>query len=305
MNWKTLALSGVALGSMMLGGCPGGGGGTDSGMGGGTDSPMVTAPVSQTYIVGAINIPNGPDAMNRVPGFNLDGMNSDGSGTGCVGLTPDFTSTTGEAGTDNQFVGMLVGLITTGAMLDVQAAVSDQIANGSLLLAMRVNDINSFTADSSVTLELFLVKQGDCTMDTCAVTGGVMAGQAWRQRAASLTPTPLMASITGGQLRGSVPALPLSFRASGRDIALTIRNAQVGAGISMTGLTNGAIGGSLRVQDILDLAEMIMPGIGATVAPIIRQNADLDPMTGMPNSCDSISAGLGFTAVPAMTVAPL
>lgn len=305
MNLKTLALSGVAVGSMMLSGCP-----SDPVVGNdtgpvGNDTGMTMAPISQTYIVGAINIPDGADAMNRVPGFNLDMMNSDGTGAGCVGATPDFTSLTGEAGTDNQFVGSLVGLISTGASLDVQEAVSEQISNGSLLLAMRVNDINSFSADPSVTLELFLVKQASCMADTCPVTGAVMGGQAWQQRAASLTPTPLMASITAGQLSGTIPALPLSFTASGNTIMLTIRNARVGAGISATGLTNGAIGGSLRVQDILDLAEMIMPGIGATVAPIIRQNADLDPMTGMPNSCDAISAGLGFTAVPAMSVTNL
>lgn len=301
-NVKTLALSGVALTSMMALGCPSNP--VTPGPDAGGDSGPAMEAISQTYIVGAINIPNGPDDMNRVPGFNLDMVTSDGTAAGCVGVTEDFTSFTGEVGTDNQFVGALVGILAA-VPLDVQMAVDEQIASGALLLAMRVNDINSFSADSSVTLELFLVRQADCAMSPCAVTGSVMAGQAWRQDAVALTATPLSASITGGQLRGSVPALPLTFTASGEEISLTIRNATVGAGITATGLTNGAIGGSLRVMEILDLAEQIMPGIGPTVRPIIEGNADLEPSAADPNTCGAISVGLGFTAVPALSVAPL
>lgn len=303
MNKKTLALSGLALGSMMALGCGDPAPTTDAG-------PMVSDtgpgmdPISQTYIVGAISIPAGPDAMNRVPGFNLDGMVNDGTGVGCVAGSEDFTSFSAEAGTDNVFVGSLVATLNgflggTG----VQGAVDEQIASGALLLAMRVNDINSFASDSSVTLELFLVRQADCAMSPCAVTGSVMAGQAWRQDAVSLTPTPLSASISAGQLRGTVAALPLSFTVSDTPVTLTIRSANVGAGISATGLTNGAIGGSLLVADIVALA-MPLAG-GADVSGIIGPFADLDPMAGDPNTCSSISIGLGFTAVPALSVAPL
>ncbi len=302
MNKKTLALSGLALSSMMALGC-GSPNNTDAGMGG-SDSPVPTMePITQTYIVGAINIPEGPDAMERVPGFNLDGMNTDGNGVGCVGGTVDFTSLAGEAGTDNQFVGMLTGLLA-GFDLDLQMSVNEQISSGALLLAMRVNDINSFSADSSVTLELFLVRQADCAMSPCPVTGGVMAGQAWRQDAVSLTPTPLSATITAGQLRGSVPALPLAFETDGMNIMLTIRNAQVGAGITATGLTNGAIGGALNIDEVLMIAETIMPGVSMTVRPILEGNADIEP-TADPAICGAISVGIGFTAVPALSIAPL
>lgn len=302
MNKKTLALSGVALTSMMALGCPGPTGG-DTGP---TvrDSGPTMAPISQTYIVGAISIPSAPDAMNRVPGFNLDATNSmDGTGVGCVAGNEDYTSLTGEAGVDNLFVGSLVGTLQSIGMLNVQTSVNEQITSGSLLLAMRVNDINSFANDPSVTLDLFLVKQGDCAGATCPVVGGVMAGQAWRQRDAAYA-SGVMATITAGSLRATVPSLPLNFTASGMPINLTIQNANIGATITATGLTTGQIGGGIAFSQLVMIAQGIMPSL---TEPTLRGliNADLNPRAADANTCDSISVGLGFTAVPALSVAAL
>ena len=61
MNKKTLALSGLALSSMMALGC-GSPNNTDAGMGG-SDTPVPTMePVSRTYIVGAITNEMGLDS---------------------------------------------------------------------------------------------------------------------------------------------------------------------------------------------------------------------------------------------------
>ena len=302
MNWKTLAVSGVALGSMMAMGC-GGGSGTDAGMNGGSDTPMVTAPMTVSYIVGAINIPEGP-VMNRVPGFNLDATDSmDGTGTGCVGANPDYTSLTGEAGVDNLFVGSLVATLQGVGMINVQTAVSDQISSGALLLAMRVNDVNSFTADSNVTLDLFLVKQGDCAGTTCPVVGSVMAGQAWQQREVAIA-SGVMGSITAGSLRATVPTLPLRFTASGNMINLDIQNANIGATITAGGLANGQIGGGIAFAQLVSIAQMLEPSLTeATLRGLI--NADLNPRAADANTCDGISVGLGFSAVSAASIAPM
>lgn len=301
MNLKTLALSGVALGSMMVAGCPTTAT-TDTGPGA-SDSPA-SAPMSVTYIVGAITIPDMPDAMNRVPGFNLDATDSmDGTGVGCVAANPDYTSLTGEAGVDNLFVGSLVGTLQTVGSINVQTSVSEQIASGALLLAMRVNDVNSFTTDTSVTLDLFLVKQGDCAGETCPVTGSVMVGQAWRQRSVAYA-TGVMGSITAGSLRATVPTLPLSFTASGNMINLDIQNANIGATITATGLANGQIGGGIAFAQLVSIAQMLMPALTeATLRGLIQ--ADLNPRASDANTCDGISVGLGFNGVSALSVAPM
>lgn len=303
MKLNKLAWCGVVAGSMAAVGCGGGGGnGTDSGM------PMNDAfvptmdPISVTYIVDTITIPPTPTGpmMNIAPGFNLDGKVSVESATGdtCEDLIGDFTSPTGETGVDNQLVGSLIGALEGFVRdLDVQAQVDEQIASGSLLLAIRVNDIESFETDpDGVTLDLFLVKQADCMMDTCPVMGGVMADQNWVQRAMPLA-TGLRADIEGGELRGSVPALPLSFEASGTNITLTISDATVGGDITADRMTNAAIGGEIRVEDVVMLADMIMSGLGETARGLLAMYADLSPSAADPQTCESISAGLSFTAV--------
>ncbi len=300
MNLNKLALCGVVAGSIAAVGCGGTNNGTDSGTGGGTDSPAM-APVSQTYIVGEITIPAAPTgtAMDHAPGFNLDEKVSDGSGTAtCEDFQPDYVNDSGETGVDNQLVGSLLGLLSSFGDFDVQMEVDGQISSGSLILAMRVNDINSFENDSSVTLDLFLVDAAGCATSPCALTGGVVADEHWVQRTGPALATGLSATIENGVLSGGPLDLPLSFTASGTAITLTIRDARVGADIAEDGLTNGNIGGELRIEDILMIAEGIMPGISDTARPILEDNADLSPTTADPTVCESISAGIAFGALP-------
>lgn len=255
--------------------------------------------VSMTYIVGTMTIPNGP-AAGVTPGFNLDGINSGmGGGVGCVASNADYTSTTGEPGVDNLFVGSVVSTLMTIGGVNVQTSVDDQIASGALLLAMRVNDIDSYTSDARVTLDLFLVKQAACAGAMCPVVGGVMPGQAWRQRAVAYV-TGAPGTITGGTLRSSAPSLPLTVST----LNFEIQNANISAVITPTGLRTGQIGGTIPFAQVLTAAMMIMPGVSESLVRGIV-HPDLNPRVGMPATCDGVSIGYGFTAVPALSVAPL
>lgn len=302
MNWNKLALCGAVAGSFAAIGCgsttmPG----NDTGTGGGTDSPAM-APVTMTYIVDTITIPPSPTGpmMNITPGFNLDDKVSVEGGAGnCEDAIGDYVNDQGDTGIDNQLVGILIStLMGFISDLDVQAEVDTQISSGSLLLAVRVNDINSYTSDSSVTLDLFLVDPAGCAMSPCAPTGGVTADAMWVQQAGAPLAMGLPATIADGVLSGGPIDLPLSFEASGEMITLTIRDATVGGDISESGMENGAIGGELRIDDVVMLAEMIMPGIGETARGLLEMYGDLSPSTADPLVCDSISAGIAFTAVP-------
>ncbi len=300
MNLNKLAFSGVVAGSVAVMGC---GGPPPAGADAGNDAATATMePVTVTYIVGEISIPDAPTGpmMNITPGFNLDGKVSDGTATdNCEDLNPDFVSPEGETGVDNQLVGSLIGLLSGFISdLDVQATVDEQVATGALLLAVRVNDINSFENDSSVTLDLFLVDPSGCAMSPCAPTGGtVSAGAMWEMQAGDPLATGLSATIEDGVLSGGPLDLPLAFEASGMSIELTIRDARVGGDITATGMANGNIGGELRIDDIVALAEELMPGIGETARGILTDSADLSPSAADAQVCESISAGIGFTAV--------
>lgn len=273
--------------------------GTGSDVGAGRDAPSVMA-TAQTYIISAYDIPNGADARNRMPGLNLDGVVSDGSGSDCVGVTPDFTSLTGEAGIDNQLVGILASVFSSGFSFDLDRAANHSVSSGAQLVALRISDVDSLTTDASVMVELFLVRPADCARDICAV-GSVLSDAAWIQRASAVTP-PVEASILRGQVRAEIPTFAIAFSNDLVDGSLTLRTATVQASISPAGLSDGTITGTLSIRDVLDFSESIWPGVEVTIDPIIRRTADLDPTPGMPNECQAISAGIGFRAVSARSV---
>ena len=264
------------------------------------DAGMITFPTSVTYIIGTVSIPNGATAARVAPGFNLDALNSGtGGGVGCVASNPDYVSLTGEVGVDNRFVGSVVGTLQSVGGINVQTTVDGQIASGTLLLAVRVNDIDSFTNDASVTLDVFLVKQASCVGATCPVVGGVMPGQAWRQRAMAYA-TGAPATITGGNLRGVIPTLPFNVD----PVRFDIQNATLGATILPAGLANGQVGGTIAFSQLITAAMAVAPG---TSEPLLRGvvQPDLNPRPAMPDVCDGVSVGYGFTAVTAASVAGL
>jgi hypothetical protein len=151
MDWKKLACC-VALGGAL------------TACGGGT-TPPDAPPQTRRYVLSAIRIPE-PMGTTAV-GFNLDGMNSDGTGTTCVELSPDYTSINDapETGVDNALgslvpqLGMLLGdscPMGTPAADCLSALIGQQITEGKLLIVMEVRDINSFVTDSSIEVQLYL-----------------------------------------------------------------------------------------------------------------------------------------------------
>lgn len=302
MDWKKLALCAAMAGTTVA--CGGGGGdGMD--------------PVTRRYVVSVIEIPEA-DGTTAV-GFNLDDMVSTGEGTTCVELTPDYTSINdpGEDGVDNALaslvpqLGMLLGdscPAGTPAAECLSALLSQQIAEGSVLLVMEVRDINSYANDDSIALQLYLGKVPGCddTMpETCApmLEGSTLApGQDFELTAVGSV---VDGSITNGRMTANTPSLTISINTMDLMLDLILRNAEVRANITEGSLTNGAIGGSLRVQDIADAAEAIMPGLGMTVMSVLSGIADMEPQSADPTTCDALSAGIRFQAVEAAAPAAM
>lgn len=295
MDWKKLAWCAVLSGaSMGLVAC----GGDDDGPG--TDMPGDGE--TQVYVLSTVSIPEsmGSGASATAAGFNLDNMVTPGdpAAANCVDATPDFNSSNdpGETGVDNALSGLvstIEGLLSDGESLD--ETIGAQIAEGSLLIMMEVRDIDSYTNDSSIEVQLYLgsVPGGAAPM----LSGATLApGQTFEGMALGSAQA---GTITSGRMRVQTRLLTLSINTGDVALDLNIRNAQVRANITPTALVNGAIGGSLRVEEIADAAEEIMSGLRDTVLSVLGGVADLEPQAADPQTCDSLSVGILFGAVEA------
>lgn len=296
MDWKKLALCMALAGGTVA--C-GGGEGTED-------------PVTRRYVLSAVQIPAATGTT--AAGFNLDDEISTGDDdSSCVGLTPDFDSANdpGEQGIDNQ-LGTLVPMIGTLLMDScpegtpaadcVSALLAEQVREGSLLLVMEVRDINSFANDDDIEMQLYLgtVPGCDDTMpETCApeLTGETIApGQDFEVMAVG---SPVSGSITAGRMTAVTDRLDIAIDTGDAELTLVLRNAEVRANITETSLSNGAIGGSINIEELATAAETFMAGAGALIRSVVGAVADLDPDPAMPLDCRAISAGIAFTAVDA------
>jgi len=307
LAWIT-AIIGVA-------GCGGGGGNGDAGRGDGGlgDAGPPMPPIY--YVVSDINIPP-PSMANEASGYNLDGMETvaDPAATNCVDFAQDFTSLeTMEPGVDNAMAGLMTTLASflmcpagTTPEQCVHDLLLQQIAEGKVLLVAQVTDVNSFNNDPSVTVQLYRAQVPGCDPAmpaTCApmlTAGGTLApGQA-------LVPVPMGAalgapvtgSIVNGRLTVQADVIPLSVGSGGTNITLMVRNARFGAQITATGLSAGAIGGSISVDEVVAIAvAMMLPE--ATARMLLGSYADLVPSAADPLVCEALSAGIHFEAVTA------
>lgn len=285
MDWKKNAL--IAFAALALTACGGGGGG------GGTDDPNDGETV--TYIVSTADVPE-VNAAEEAPGFDLDGLPGVAATDRCDDAV-DYTSPiTGAANVDNQLSANVIGLL--GGMLKsgVTGAIEEQIAAGTFLLLMEVNDIDSYTNDGSVSVRLILgALPAGTTMAMVGADGRLTAGQ-------TFTSMTVLAEIDGAEIDGgrfevAADSLPLSLAVDGMDLTLTLNEARIAANISETGLSDGEIGAQLAVSDLVNLANMFGLGVDEMTIRGVAQ-PDLDPNADG-SVCNAISAGLTFEATTA------
>jgi hypothetical protein len=245
-----------------------------------------------TYVLSTAHMPASAGGMGV--GFNLDGAVSDGATEACNDA-PDVTSfITGEPGVDNS-----VGSVVPYGGMDsaFRTAVEEQIAAGTLLLLIEVSDVDIFTSDASVGVRILL---GTTTEPITLVGGRIAPGQTFTEGTVLANIAIGDAAITAGTLAFEISALPLSLTIDGTDLMLTLRDTHFRADISATGLTQGQIGGSLTVADVVQLADDLGRS-EISNEEVIRSLGlpDLDPNAADDTVCNSISVGLSFEAVTA------
>ena len=113
--------------------------------------------------------------------------------------------------------------------------------------------------------------------------------------------SPVSGNILNGRVSAVTDTLPLTFKVDEFTIPLMVTNAQVRFNVLSDGasVSEGVIGGSVLVSEVVDAAENIMPGIGTLAQGLLNERADIEPSSADPAICDRISMGLTFAGVSA------
>jgi hypothetical protein len=271
------------------------------------------------FVASTADIGQATAAMpNVAPGFNLDDRVSTpvtGGGSddpqGC--FRADFTSPPpdSEMGVDNQ-LGPIVTAIGSG--FDISGSIQENIADGGLLLLMKITDVDDTTTDGNVGFSLVLGElQAGVEAPMVDAMGRLTGGQTFDIDSRSLGAgmTPLVSGrgrIINGRMRVGPVDIMINFTVSDMPIALAIRDAQVRATFSGTdALETGVIGGSLRISEVAPTLAMAADLDQAIVEAALNGQSDLDPNADG-SACASVSVALTFAAVEAiegMVVTPM
>ncbi len=227
-------------------------------------------------------------------GFDLDGeLTADGGPTGCG--VPDYVSSDGEPGVDNAFAAMLPALDATEAQA-AEALVQQTIAEGGLLLATRITDLDDPWNDPCVGIEIVRLSGAPLLGND----GFVLPYQTFE-----LDETVPVARVDSvAQADGLEIGIPLQVFDVTLDLVLhdaSIRLTHVGAD-DAGGLPEGSwrvlMGGGIdtwKIQAVAD-EENVDDGLSALVAALIAANADLSPEGGV---CTQLSMTFRADAIPA------
>lgn len=283
--------------------------------------PPDAGPVSRTYVIGRFlsgdDLPGG-----QAYGFDLDMMVGGAAGLPCTGAI-DFTSPiSGNTGIDNQY-GTIVP--TFDAMLGTDGydgRMRDRILSGDYLMVLQVDGIDSFLDDPSVMVRVVraqgtgtgggVTAGADCVAHVSSETCRADATNACSWRSATSECLGLQAgqslasSATLGTFAGAIRNSRLEFQTtlpldtpfvSVAVPTMPVRNARFAAHISSATLSEGEIGGTVLLDDLVAGGMSILSGFDRSTAESFVQ-PDLGPdATGA--HCANISAGLRFDAITA------
>ncbi len=253
------------------------------------------------YVLDRIDIghPTGDDET-IVPGFDLDGVVSDGTDLESCRQV-DYTSPNGVPGIDNQLGPAIMDVPDVNVSADLAA----EIARGDLLLMVRLRHVDDLVADDCVDADvLFAEMPAGMTEPEMDEDERFMPGQTFDVSAATVTSdgqprvTFEGATITAGRLEASAETvIPFQIPTpDGELVELALIDPMVAADITADGLYDGVLGGRLDKAETINALSFAADPL--LVDALIRGLADLDPdERGM---CQSVSAAMVYDGVPAV-----
>lgn len=282
-----------------------------------------TGGMTKTYVISALasgRLSND----NKIAGFNLDNSTMGVCDTAADpnGVAPDnFT------GVDNTFGTNLVDLISLAvpdAGDDLSNLFTTNINDGTILIILEVSGIDSFQNDNCVAIKGYLgnVPGGGAPMTT---GGSLTPGQTLDIDPASIVNgQPLIsfssAGIVNGRLDVTPSDFPLTIPIGTTSLNFTVRETHLRFNITENAITQGMLGGALRITDIvqaltdlqerneelmaMDMATINLPVTPETAQDALEMFADLEPGSSGGPPCESISVGLTLGGVPVVANAP-
>jgi hypothetical protein len=269
----------------------------DSGVTSTDDAGGGTTGATHEYVMHVLNVGQADPAGSPdiVPGFNLDTRVSDDTDPeGC--FHPDFTSPPpdNDTGVDNQMGPILASL---GSSVDVEGSIAMSIADGSLILLVRVSGVNDEASDESITVELWQGATATGGPPMLDATGRLAAGQ-------SFVATTMVGSWPGfisfGRARVATSDVPFVLPLDMGTLSILLRGGELRFDVAASGLSRGVVGGALDVDETVSAIVAVAPdSIPESLArSILEGQADLMP--DVSGACQEVSMALTFDTVPAV-----
>lgn len=233
------------------------------------------------------------DADGIAPGFNLDGIDSSGDEPGDC-HTADLTAPDGTPGIDNQFAAMFA-LLPAQVYEIVPAAIDNAIREGGLLFTTEFVGLDDFTTPSNIDL----VFRYGMDQPLLGTDGRLLPGQTLK-----LDSEPMLgigsANVEAGHIFGGPFDLLFRLRFLATPVAFRFQYAHIDITATADGGIAGILGGIVSLDDVLSVVGLLGGDdteLRETLKAILPAFADIKhPETGR---CDSISAAIGFSAIPA------
>ena len=266
----------LASGSGVLSGCDGDGDGdadADAEADCTGDDPSDGA--TEVFIIDSLRI---GDAN---VGFNLDGVDTP------AGCTNDFCRRgpeDGRGGVDNRLGPILADISETiGDDFDANRSIEDSLLEGSMLLLIRMRDVDDWSDDSCVSVDFFV---GHDPEDPPTIAAGRTYQVDSRSLAGSQTDIddPVISFdrnglIEGGVFRGGPAAFAFTFPINEEtDLSIEISEARLRWDASASSITGGVLGGYVTLHDLLGALRNVEQAQSylSVVSTVMQNQADID-----------------------------
>jgi hypothetical protein len=229
------------------------------------------------------------------PGFDLDGVVSDGSDAASCGAI-DFTDPDGTPGIDNQ-AALLVPLFDLIGFGAIGSFIQGAVEEGGFLLMWEIAGIDDLEYDEEVTIRMRL----GSGVPLLGTDGRIVSGQTFHLHEDS----PDQVLPTGRIVDGVLEAGPfdtfLPIVVFGVFYEIDVRGAYLRGRLTYDGgIEVGVLGGAVTLQSLLELAETAdneADGIYDKVKLLTEGLGDMMPDEN--GECQAMSSSLIYTAVPA------
>lgn len=259
----------------VLAACDGGGGSARCEVGGD----------EQTYLISELTFARRSSGV--VPGFDLDGLDSERGDDGSCGHT-DLVDPFGNPGVDNNFSALVPVLEATEASA-TESLIAQAIASGELMLTLTFGSLDTWMGDDCVDLTL-----GRAEGVPLVAPDGVVLEDQTIAAHSSIEPVHTFADSSERRVTGGGLAFNLPMDVLNAELDFEVTRGTFSVQKRHDGAITGVMGGTIPIRQITEILERDDVMLSSFV-PIVENTADVMSEDG---ACDQLSLGFELVAVP-------